>query len=369
MESAASSPSPEQPLLGPAQASASPGSGNQTSSPPPASAARPSRLAALIGRAAGRRGPSMLVRETAALQLERRRAEWAHSRPVVALDVAWNVAFAAAAAAVLAASTAESPAKPLRLWLVGYALQCVVHVSLVCSGARPRPAARARSPDVESRAANAGAGPGSSDSEGGDDDEEEAMDERISSTDRCESVNTMVSFLWWIIGFYWVVSGGDMLEQGAPRLYWLTVVFLAFDVFFAVFCVVMACFIGVALCCCLPCVVAILYALVGQEGASDADIGVLPRYKYSNPSEDGEKGTDEGVMIPILNNSGTSTSERILLREDAECCICLSSYEDGVELSALPCNHHFHSTCITKWLRMHANCPLCKYNILKGNEN
>jgi hypothetical protein len=30
----------------------------------------------------------------------------------------------------------------------------------------------------------------------------------------------MVSFLWWIIGFYWVVSGGDMLEQGAPRLYW-----------------------------------------------------------------------------------------------------------------------------------------------------
>jgi hypothetical protein len=119
----------------------------------------------------------MLVRETAALQLERRRADWAHSRPVVALDVAWNVAFAAAAAAVLAASTAESPAKPLRLWLVGYALQCVVHVSLVCSGARPRPAARARSPDVESHAASAGAGPSSSDSDGGD-DEDGAIEER-----------------------------------------------------------------------------------------------------------------------------------------------------------------------------------------------
>lgn len=196
-----------------------------------------------------------------------------------------------------------------------------------------------------------------------------AMDERSSSVERCESVNTLVSFLWWIIGFYWVVSGGDMLEQGAPRLYWLTVVFLAFDVFFAVFCVAVACFIGVALCCCLPCVVAILYALVGQEGASDADIGVLPRYKYSVANEDVEKGTDEGLMIPILNNSGASTSERILLNEDAECCICLSSYEDGVELSALPCNHHFHSTCITKWLRMHATCPLCKFNILKGSEN
>lgn len=37
---------------------------------------------------------------------------------------------------------------------------------------------------------------------------------------RCESINTMVSFLWWIVGFYWVVSGGDRLLQDAPRLYW-----------------------------------------------------------------------------------------------------------------------------------------------------
>lgn len=51
-----------------------------------------------------------------------------------------------------------------------------------------------------------------------------------------------------------------------------------------------------------------------------------------------------------------------------ECCICLTSYENGAELNALPCNHHFHSTCIVKWLKMNATCPLCKYNILKGNE-
>jgi hypothetical protein len=44
---------------------------------------------------------------------------------------------------------------------------------------------------------------------------------------------------------------------------------------------------------------------------------MLPRYRYSFPSENGQKGTDEGAMIPVLNNTGTSTSERILLREDA----------------------------------------------------
>ena len=44
----------------------------------------------------------------------------------------------------------------------------------------------------------------------------------------------------------------------------LTFVFLAFDVFFAVFCVVLACLIGIALCCCLPCIIALLYAVAGQ---------------------------------------------------------------------------------------------------------
>lgn len=51
-----------------------------------------------------------------------------------------------------------------------------------------------------------------------------------------------------------------------------------------------------------------------------------------------------------------------------ECCICLSQYEDGVDLHTLPCNHHFHANCIVKWLKMNATCPLCKYNILKGND-
>jgi len=44
----------------------------------------------------------------------------------------------------------------------------------------------------------------------------------------------------------------------------LAVVFLAFDVFFAVFCVALACLIGIALCCCLPCIIGILYAVAGQ---------------------------------------------------------------------------------------------------------
>ncbi|KAJ6899053.1 hypothetical protein NC652_025520 [Populus alba x Populus x berolinensis] len=125
----------------------------------------------------------------------------------------------------------------------------------------------------------------------------------------------------------------------------------------------------IALCCCLPCIIAILYAVAGQEGASEADLSMLPKYKYLViGNEEKRPRVGAGKMVPVETSSGYLSTERILLPEDAECCICLSPYEDGAELHALPCNHHFHATCIVKWLKMNATCPLCKYNILKGNE-
>ncbi|XP_061369016.1 E3 ubiquitin protein ligase RIE1-like isoform X2 [Gastrolobium bilobum] len=320
-------------------------------------------LALLLGRAAGRRGPSMLVRETAARELEERRADWGYSKPVVALDMTWNMAFAVVSAVMLACTVDEKPNTPIRVWIIGYSLQCLVHVLLVWLQYRRRSQRdarrRRRAQDVESDAGEF---------EDGNDSDDNDGSSVNSFMKRCESLNTGVSFLWWIVGFYWVVSGGDVLLQDAPRLYWLAVVFLAFDVFFAIFCVVLACLIGIALCCCLPCIIAILYAVAGQEGASEADLSILPKYRFRILSNEEKPSGRAGTMVPIETSSGYLANERILLPEDAECCICLCSYEDGTEIHALPCSHHFHSSCIVKWLKMNATCPLCKYNILKGNE-
>ncbi|CAL9761136.1 unnamed protein product [Musa acuminata subsp. burmannicoides] len=333
--------------------------------------AQPTPLAALLGRAAGPRGgPSVVVRGTAALHLQERRADWAYSRPVVVLDIAWNLVFTAASAAVLCATTHERPNTPVRVWLLGYALQCLIHVVFVW-GEYSR---RRRRRSGGERRLEGGGGDGEqrlSESDVMDSEDDAAPPEvgsgrRASISKRCESINTMASFIWWIVGFCWVVSGGEALLKNAPTLYWLTVVFLTFDALFAIFCIALACVIGIALCCCLPCVIAILCAVIGQEGASDSDISILPRYRYSEPCSDGQKTFEEGLMVPILNNHDISTGERVLLREDADCCICLSSYEDGTLLLALPCNHHFHSSCIVKWLRINATCPLCKYHILNG---
>lgn len=74
----------------------------------------------------------MVVREAAAEQLEERQSDWAYSKPVVVLDLIWNLAFVGVALAVLVLSRNESPNMPLRLWIIGYAIQCVLHMVCVC---------------------------------------------------------------------------------------------------------------------------------------------------------------------------------------------------------------------------------------------
>lgn len=73
----------------------------------------------------------MLVRETAARELEERRADLGYSKPVVALDMMWNLAFVIVSIVMLICTGDENPNVPIRVWVCVYALQCLVHVFLV----------------------------------------------------------------------------------------------------------------------------------------------------------------------------------------------------------------------------------------------
>ncbi|KAK3038081.1 hypothetical protein RJ639_031635 [Escallonia herrerae] len=323
------------------------------------------------------REPSARVRESAAEQIEERQSDWAYSRPVVALDLAWNLAFVAVSAAVLIASRSESPTSPLRLWIVGYVFQCVLHMVCVCFEYRRRYRQRSLD-DSEGGWWSTAVSNSSSGSDDGDGDGDylsqrhQNEDETSSVAKHLESANTMFSFIWWIIGFYWVSAGGQILTRDSPQLYWLCITFLAFDVFFVVICVAVACVIGIAVCCCLPCIIAILYAVADQEGATKDDIERLGKYKFRRIGDfDKQNGEIQESFGGIMTECDTdSPVEHVLPREDAECCICLCAYDDGTELRELPCRHHFHCTCIDKWLYINATCPLCKFNILKnGNQS
>ncbi|XP_020218163.1 E3 ubiquitin-protein ligase At1g12760 isoform X2 [Cajanus cajan] len=335
-----------------------------------------------LQQASGRRmmrEPSMLVREAAAEQLEERQGDWAYSKPVVVLDIVWNLAFVIVAGTVLVLSVSEAPGMPLRLWIVGYALQCFLHMVCVCVEYRRRRrhqrAASLNSVSAQDRVGDSSGNLSVSSREGSASGSAQYVslgqfdEEGTSVAKHLESANTMFSFVWWIIGFYWVSAGGQALAQESPQLYWLCIIFLGFDVFFVVFCVALACIIGIAVCCCLPCIIALLYAVADQEGASKEDIEQLSKFKFRR-IESNEKlnGTIQGPVGGIMTEcQADSPIEHVLAEEDAECCICLSSYDNGVELRELPCGHHFHCACVDKWLYINATCPLCKYNILKSS--
>ncbi|GAV85579.1 zf-RING_2 domain-containing protein [Cephalotus follicularis] len=327
----------------------------------------------LLWRASSRRlmfrGPSVTVRETVTEQLRPRQGSWAYSMTVTVLDVMWNLAFVAVAVVVLGMSSEEKPRVPLRLWVFGYELQCLIHVVCVVVDYKRR---RQGSSFLEEEEVGSGdfisLGP---------DSQEEYQNEQTSNENDTrivkylEVANTLFSFIWWIIGFYWVTVGGQTLTHDSPLLYWLCVTFLAFDVFFVVICVVVAGFIGIAVCCCLPCIIAILYTLTdGQEGATKEDIDCLPKYKFRRIS-DFEKANceiEESVGGIMTECNTDMPIEQVLSEEDAECRVCLSAYDDDTELRELPCCHHFHCTCIDKWLSINAICPLCKFNILKSGD-
>ncbi|KAF8380299.1 hypothetical protein HHK36_027781 [Tetracentron sinense] len=322
--------------------------------------------AQFLRRASGRRmmrEPSLLVRETAAEDLEERQSDWAYSRPVVILDIVWNLAFVIVAITVLVLSRNESPSMPLRLWIIGYAMQCILHMVCACFEYKRRHPSQIGDGNIGNLSLSA--------REDSGDSVEYLADSRqgegTSVAKHLESANSLFSFIWWIIGFYWISSDGQTLTRVSPQLYWLCIIFLAFDVFFVTFCVALACVIGIAVCCCLPCIIAILYAVAAQEGASKEDIDKLPKYKFRRIG-DFEKlnGETQGPFGGTMTECDTDTPiEHVLPSEDAECCICLSAYDDGVELRELPCHHHFHCACIDKWLYLNATCPLCKYDIIK----
>lgn len=124
-------------------------------------------LASLLGRATGRRSPSILVRDTAARHLEQRRADWGYSAPVVALDVTWNLAFVVVTIVMLACTVEEEPNVPIRIWLCGYGIQSGVHVALVWLEYRRRRRRRRTGGDV--------AGSSNLESDGSGDEEEEGV--------------------------------------------------------------------------------------------------------------------------------------------------------------------------------------------------
>ncbi|CAN8075984.1 unnamed protein product [Agarophyton chilense] len=99
--------------------------------------------------------------------------------------------------------------------------------------------------------------------------------------------------------------------------------------------------------------------------ASDDQIDALPTIII----EKGDTRSIKEMFDRFRDDDPTSehTSDDCggLMTSYTECAICLSEFEAGDEITALPCGHMFHLTgCVREWLRNHARtCPTCRADI------
>ncbi|KAH9622718.1 hypothetical protein KSS87_007859 [Heliosperma pusillum] len=243
----------------------------------------------LMGRMMCSVGPLVPVRG----RLVRLVEDGAYTKNWVILDILSNLLIVTVSFLFLGFSAAEKPNVPLRVLAGGYVVQCLIHVVLVWFEYRRVARRRRREIDLEAASAAVASAQGS-------------------VAYKCDSLNMMASFVWGIVGLYWVKSGGKLLKQNAPLLYRLTMAYQACDLIFEMFCLA-----GIVMCCLLPCMIRIRYTVAGQEGAPEADLNVLPKYRFHMSSNGEKPSVGAGVMVPMDTGNGDSAAECVLLPEDA----------------------------------------------------
>ncbi|KAL6556962.1 hypothetical protein OROHE_006838 [Orobanche hederae] len=81
---------------------------------------------------------------------------------------------------------------------------------------------------------------------------------------------------------------------------------------------------------------------ISREGASEADLNILPKYKFQTSKDEHRVDLAAGAMVPNETSSGYMSSERTLSPDDAEDCdgICghvFGAFDCEVEALGLFC--------------------------------
>lgn len=120
---------------------------------------------------------------------------------------------------------------------------------------------------------------------------------------------------------------------------------------------------GILVATCLCCLCLRIYT--GRRDTSDVD----PWWESDNgmgvmgPASRSRADASIVAQLRTLPMTGARLARRQRLDRDTSCVICLVDYEDGDKLLQLPCQHSFHTECITGWFELNRTCPLCKRDV------
>ncbi|OVA19749.1 zinc finger protein [Macleaya cordata] len=227
----------------------------------------------------------------------------------------------------------EKPVWPLRIWIVGYDIGCLLSMPLLYWRYRHRYVAQGSSFRLS--------------------DAEQRSNEESRSSHLMNKSRTFLELffaIWFVMGNVWVFDSRFGSFNRAPKLHVLCISLLAWNAVTYSF----PFLLFLLLCCCVPLTSNFLGYNMNMgsfdRGASDDQISRLPSWKYKEVDVNLELGDDAQL------NSDPED-------ENSECCICLAKYRDKEEVRQLPCSHLFHQRCVDQWLRIISCCPLCKQEL------
>ena len=90
---------------------------------------------------------------------------------------------------------------------------------------------------------------------------------------------------------------------------------------------------------------------------------------FGEEDDDDESEYNHGISLEDLFLLPRSKIPDVSKLEEKQCTICLTEYNNGDELTTLPCFHFFHPKCINIWLQRSNNCPICKNEVKLSNDN
>ncbi|KAK3200147.1 hypothetical protein Dsin_023562 [Dipteronia sinensis] len=236
----------------------------------------------------------------------------------------------------LAISQKEKPVWPMRIWIVGYDIGCVLSLSLLYGRYRQLYSTQGDGfslSDLEQQRSN-----------------EESSAYRFSHLmNKCRTSLELFFAIWFVMGNVWVFDSRFGSFHRAPNLHVLCISLLAWNALSYSF----PFFLFLLLCCLVPIISSSLGYNMNMgsidKAASDDQISSLPSWRYKQVDTNSELDA---------NINPTSANE-----EDPECCICLAKYREKEEVRQLPCSHMFHLKCVDQWLRIISCCPLCKQEL------
>lgn len=55
--------------------------------------------------------------------------------------------------------------------------------------------------------------------------------------------------------------------------------------------------------------------------------------------------------------------------KNKSCPVCTDDFEQGQDITRLPCAHYFHRKCVIAWLSRHCSCPVCRKELTTDDED